>query len=121
VPCAVGRRGREQQLRGAGAGLLARAACCVPVSRVYQALLDQFAAIESCLRDFVAFRKSGTADDAQVGVQGGAAAALTVCLSALQLLLLLDRVADGLAFVEKWPTFKETAVYSGRLKQLSQW
>jgi hypothetical protein len=39
----------------------------------------------------------------------------------LQLLLLLDRVADGLAFVEQWPTFKETAVYSGRLKQLSQW
>ena len=52
---------------------------------------------------------------------GSAAAVLTVCLMELQLLLLLDRVADGLAFVEKWPTFKETAVYSGRLKQLSQW
>ena len=55
------------------------------------------------------------------GCGGVAAAAVTVCLITLQLLLLLDRVADGLAFVEKWPTFKETAVYSGRLKQLSQW
>ena len=40
---------------------------------------------------------------------------------ALQLLMLLDRVADGLSFVGQWPTFKETAVYTGRLKQLNQW
>ena len=84
-----------------------------------QALLQQFAAIESCLKDFVAFRNSGGSDDAQV--TSSACMRLQRSSQLLQLLLLLDRVADGLAFVERWPTFKETAVYTGRLKQLSQW
>ena len=65
-------------------------------------MLQQFAAIETCLNDFVVLRNSGASDDAQ-------------------LLLLLERVAEGLIFVEKWPTFKETAVCTGRLKQLNQW
>ena len=65
-------------------------------------MLQQFAAIETCLSDFVVFRNSGASDDAQ-------------------LLQLLERVAEGLIFAEQWPTFKETAVYTGRLKQLNQW
>jgi uncharacterized protein YukE len=67
-----------------------------------QAVLQQFQAIETCLKDFVVFRNSGAGDDAQ-------------------LLQLLERVAEGLIFVEQWPTFKETSVYAGRLKQLQQW